>query len=285
VPKPEAAPREPDKRAVDSVLRAVDFAERSLGEDIGLSDMAEAACYSPFYFSRLFVQATGHAPYDYLMRRRAAAAAEEIATGTASVVDVALAYGFGSPDTFARAFRRCFGLLPSEARRAGTYPRAVARTRISRGYVEGALARPFGPPSETIADAVRLDAVRLDDAGPAGGERRFDVAQRDGNLKALDAFSGIAFQAAGRPAPAFPARSTVLPAGRRAVFPVHGGTRAPGPNARVRLPRLAPAVGLLPGAGFRRSGMGRGGGDRPLARPRPLIRRLPVFPAETAVRR
>lgn len=211
-----------------------------MGRDIGLSDMARAACYSQFYFSRVFIQATGHSPYDYLMRRRVAAAAEEVAAGNASIVDIALRYGFGSPDTFARAFRRCFGLLPSEARRSGTYPRAVARTRISRGYVESALARPFGPPED-----IRAEALRLDGAGAVPGERRFDVAQRDGDLAPLNAFSGAARPIGGSPAPAYPARSVVLAAGRRARFPVRGG-----------LPGLAFALEYAYRAWFPLSGIG-----------------------------
>jgi transcriptional regulator GlxA family with amidase domain len=47
-----------DGRAADSVMRAVDFVEERKGENIGVREMAEAACYSPFYFSRLFARAT-----------------------------------------------------------------------------------------------------------------------------------------------------------------------------------------------------------------------------------
>jgi AraC-like DNA-binding protein len=239
------AGRTPDPRAVESVLRALDFAERSMGRDIGLSDLAEAACYSRFYFSRLFIQATGHAPYDYLMRRRVAVAAEEVAAGNASIVDIALDRGFSSPDTFARAFRRCFGLLPSEARRSGTYPRSIARTRISREFVEEALARPFGPPVEALEEAAVLDGS---EAGAA--ERRFDVAQRDENLSPLDAFSGILRPAGIAAFPAYPARSILLAGGRRARFPVLGGPARLALTLEYAYRSWLPLSGLGPSADF-----------------------------------
>lgn len=205
-----------DPRAADSVLRAIEFAERRIGADIGLAAMAEAACYSQFYFSRLFAQATGHAPYDYLMRRRVAVAAEELVEGGLSVVDIALRCGFGSPDSFARAFRRCFGLLPSEARRAGNFPRLIARTRIGREFVEQALGMPFGPPEDVRVQAAFLDAVPK-------GAAHVEVAQREGNLSPRQVFSGLVRSTGDKALPEYPSQATLLPGGRRARFLVGGG--------------------------------------------------------------
>lgn len=127
------------QRAVESVMRAIDLVEERMMDDMGAGDMAAAAYYSNFYFSRLFSRATGHAPYDYLMRRRIAVAAEQVVATTRNITDIALDFGFEVPETFARAFRRCFGCLPSEARKLGSYRQSIARTRIDRSYVEAML--------------------------------------------------------------------------------------------------------------------------------------------------
>jgi AraC-like DNA-binding protein len=157
--------READPRAVDSTMRAVAFIEGRYAEAIGVSDIADAACYSPFYFSRLFSEATGHSPYDYLMRRRVALAAEALIAGSRGITEIALDHGFEVPDTFARAFRRCFGLLPSEARKVGAFPAVIARTKIERPYVEAMLGG-------------RVAAPRRDELGA-----RFEVSR--GSLDAL----------------------------------------------------------------------------------------------------
>lgn len=206
-----------DPRAGDSIQRALDFAEARLGHDIGLAEMAAAACYSPFYFSRLFSLATGHAPYDYLMRRRVARAAEAVVDGDDPLIDIALRFGFASPDTFARAFRRCFGMAPSEARRAGTYPGAVARSAISRDFVEEALMRPFGSPAREWAE----ETILADRGGRAAADPDgsfFEIAQRNESLEPLGSFAGVESASGG--GASYPDRETRLPAGVRARFRV-----------------------------------------------------------------
>ena len=216
--------RRADARAVDSVLRAVDFVEKRMGDDIGAEDIARAAFFSPFYFSRLFLEATGHAPYDYLMRRRVASAAEEVVGSDRSLTEIALDRGFAVQDGFARAFRRCFGILPSEARRRGTYPRKVARTRVERAYVQEKLEDP--PP--------RPEEVRIGELVLAGSrENRFDierlahgliaVVERGENLAPVGAFVGRV--AADASASFYPLTATRLGSGLRARFRVECAQR------------------------------------------------------------
>ncbi len=221
------------ERAARSVMRAVDFVEERMSEDIGAQDMAGAACYSAFYFSRLFARATGHAPYDYLMRRRVAASAEEVMREGASITDIALAFGFDVPDTFARAFRRCFGCLPSEARRLGSYPRAIARTRIEGAYVERMLAEVA--PAVSAEQAGELFVVGEGrDAGEADSvhdlaEGGIAIFERDGLLSPARSFLGACAASGGAAAegaapaiaaPSFPLSATSIPGGRRARFAV-----------------------------------------------------------------
>jgi AraC-like DNA-binding protein len=222
-------------RAADSVMRAAGLVEERMGEGIGVREMAEAACYSPFYFSRLFARATGHAPYDYLMRRRVAASAAEVVGGSRSLIDIALDYGFDVPDTFARAFRRCFGSSPSDIRKSGTYPRATARTPIDRPYVEAMLL--YGPPLPEAVEpggatligswrsgpeeaASAIEEALAASAGSGGGPEAI-VFERDGELRPQRAFVGN--PAAAPAAPRYPLSATVVPGGRGARFEVAGG--------------------------------------------------------------
>ncbi len=210
----------PDRRARDSVLRALDFAEEGLGRPIGVADLARTACYSAFYFSRLFALATGHAPYDYLMRRRVAAAAEAVVGGEGSLTEIALEHGFEAPESFARAFRRCFGLLPSEARRAGSFPRRIARTRIGEAYVEALLEGAAAPPSAEEGPELLLaggwDEGRLGGAAPRGGAS-LALVERDEGLAPRRSLVGSAMPAGSAPPP-FPRAAAALAAGRRARF-------------------------------------------------------------------
>ena len=96
--------------------RVLDYIEAQLGEAISLDDLAGEACLSPFHFARLFRQATGLAPHQYLTERRIKSAQQRILGGSASLAEVALDTGFGSQASFCRAFRKATGVSPTAFR-------------------------------------------------------------------------------------------------------------------------------------------------------------------------
>jgi len=107
---------------------AIGYLEGNLRGEADIEKAAEAANCSVFHFHRMFEVITGLGPGEYLRRRRLSEAARELSSGSgAKVIDIALRYGYDSPDAFSRAFRREFGCLPTEARRPGarlhSYPR------------------------------------------------------------------------------------------------------------------------------------------------------------------
>jgi AraC family transcriptional regulator len=101
------------------MMRAIDYIEDNLADDISLAEAARIACCSPFYFQRLFAIVTGMTVAEYIRRRRLTLAAVELASGKVKVVDVALKYGYDSPDSFTRAFRAMHGVTPLAARERG----------------------------------------------------------------------------------------------------------------------------------------------------------------------
>lgn len=56
---------------------------------------------------------------EYVRARRMTLAAQELSGSNAKVIDVAVKYGYDSPDSFARAFQRFHGITPSQARAPG----------------------------------------------------------------------------------------------------------------------------------------------------------------------
>ncbi len=141
-------------RRLASVGRALDLVEERLRDGIDVGAMASAACYSIFHFVRVFTELTGHGPYDYLMRRRVAEAARELVSGDRSILELALEYRFESPDGFSRAFRRCFGAAPSEARKAGAYAEGSARTPITRERVRASMEAGLTIRAERMPDVL-----------------------------------------------------------------------------------------------------------------------------------
>ena len=98
---------------------AMDHIEANLTEEISGGELARIAMTSEYHFRRMFATLAGMPLSEYIRKRRLTVAAAEILAGR-SVLDVAIAYGYGSDDAFTRAFKAMHGLTPSRARWPGT---------------------------------------------------------------------------------------------------------------------------------------------------------------------
>ncbi len=106
---------------------AVDYLERNLDGEIDIARAADIACCSSFYFQRLFLVISGITLAEYIRRRRLTLAATELASGENKIIDIALKYGYDSPDAFTRAFRNMHGITPQAARTPGKKLEAFPR--------------------------------------------------------------------------------------------------------------------------------------------------------------
>ena len=94
----------------------IDYIEGNLADNINYTEAARIACCSPFYLQRLFIVITGMTLGEYIRKRRLTLAAAELNSGTARVIDIALKYGYESPDAFTRAFKNMHGMTPQASR-------------------------------------------------------------------------------------------------------------------------------------------------------------------------
>jgi len=118
------------------MLKAIDFIESNLTEDICVADMAESVSFSQFHFSRVFSQTTHHPPYDYLMRRRLCEAARRLMKSEEKIIDIAYRYKFKAPETFSRAFKRMYNLVPCQVRSGRQLDQRLLMDRFEPEYLE-----------------------------------------------------------------------------------------------------------------------------------------------------
>ena len=118
------------------MAQAIDFIEDHLRDDITVGDMARAVSLSVYYFCRSFNQATHHTPYDYLMRRRIAEAARDLLQTDRKIIEITFDYQFNNPETFARAFKRVFGLQPNQWRKQGRCDRRLIMPRLTLAHLQ-----------------------------------------------------------------------------------------------------------------------------------------------------
>jgi AraC family transcriptional regulator len=102
---------------VESLQKAIDFIEEHLLDNITIEDIAKQANVSPFHFQRTFMILTDISVGEYLRRRRLTLAAQELSSTNSKIIDLAYKYGYDTPESFSKAFRKQHGVTPSDARK------------------------------------------------------------------------------------------------------------------------------------------------------------------------
>lgn len=104
---------------IQGIQRAIDYVEAHITEEIDFEEAAKQAYSSSFHFQRVFGILCGMPLGDYIRMRRLSLAGEELSKGNAKIIDIALKYGYDTPESFSRAFTRFHGIAPSEAKHSG----------------------------------------------------------------------------------------------------------------------------------------------------------------------
>ena len=104
---------------IQGIQRAIDYVEANITQEVDFEEAARQAYASSFHFQRVFGILCGFSLGDYIRMRRLSLAAEELSRGDAKIIDVAMKYGYDTPESFSRAFSRFHGISPSEAKRGG----------------------------------------------------------------------------------------------------------------------------------------------------------------------
>jgi AraC family transcriptional regulator len=125
---------------MDSLKRlneAIAYIEENLTGDIDFKEVARIAFCSEYHFQRMFSYLAGVSLSEYIRRRRLSLAAFELINSHVRIIDLAIKYGYSSPDSFTRAFQGLHGITPSEARNNGqslkAFPRMTFQISISGG--------------------------------------------------------------------------------------------------------------------------------------------------------
>ncbi|MFJ4340420.1 GyrI-like domain-containing protein [Streptomyces sp. NPDC088915] len=121
---------------LERLNRALDHIEEHLRGDLDPAELARIATTSEYHFRRLFSALAGMPLSEYVRRRRLTVAGAEVLSGERTLLEVAVRYGYGSGEAFARAFRAVHGVGPGEARRTGAALRSQPRMSF-RLVVEG----------------------------------------------------------------------------------------------------------------------------------------------------
>lgn len=112
---------------LEKMNNALDYIEDNLESEISYDKVAHIACCSTYHFQRIFSFIINIPLAEYIRNRRLALAARELQTSSIKIIDVAIKYGYESPEAFSRAFKSFHGIMPKSVRDKSitlkTYPK------------------------------------------------------------------------------------------------------------------------------------------------------------------
>ena len=117
------------------IQRGLDYIEAHLAEDIAPADVARHAGISQWHFQRIFKSLTNETLKVYIRSRRFAAALEMLEAPGAPLIQIALASGFDTQESFTRAFKKAFGITPGAYRTSRSVSRFARKARFDAEYL------------------------------------------------------------------------------------------------------------------------------------------------------
>ncbi|MGP3632502.1 AraC family transcriptional regulator [Streptomyces sp. 24-1644] len=162
---------------LERLNQAMEHIEHGLDQPVDVAGLARIAATSEYHLRRMFSALAGMPLSEYIRRRRLTVAGAEVLAGRESLLEIAVRYGYGSGEAFARAFRAMHGVGPGEARRTGTA--LVSQPRLTfRLTVEG-------------SNSMRYRVVDRPDFTVVGLKARVPLVHSGPNQAIIDFVRGI----------------------------------------------------------------------------------------------
>jgi AraC family transcriptional regulator len=139
----------------DAIERAIECIWERYSEPLSLTQIAESALLSRFYFARLFRDATGITPGRFLAATRIHQAKRLLLSTPMSITDISSAVGYNSLGSFTNYFTASVGVSPGQFRRLSRtggfgLPLPPADPRTGFGAVAGPISLPAGQGSTRV---------------------------------------------------------------------------------------------------------------------------------------
>lgn len=116
---------------LESISKAISYIEENIEEDIDVEDVANSVYMSSFYLQKGFSIMCGFTISEYIRNRKLSLAGTDLINTNAKIIDIAMKYGYESPDSFTKAFTRFHGSTPNSVRKNGATIKEFASLKIN----------------------------------------------------------------------------------------------------------------------------------------------------------
>ena len=101
----------------EPIFHSLAIIEEKLLEKLTIEHLAHDIHFSKYHYQRLFREIVGDSVMHYITRRKLSFAAKELVTTNASILEIALKYGYETHEGFTRSFEAIMGVSPIKYRK------------------------------------------------------------------------------------------------------------------------------------------------------------------------
>lgn len=143
-----------------SLEQAVIYIENHLGYNIKVEDVAKAAGYSYYHLNRQFTAILGESIGSYIKKRRLADASKKLLYSDLKIIDIAIEYGFDSPEAFSRAFKAIYKVSPQSYRQNRLDIFIGGKERLDTGLLDHLVRNVTVHPRIVELTEIRVAGIR-----------------------------------------------------------------------------------------------------------------------------
>ena len=171
---------------IKSLQHTIDYIEEHITEPTDYRKIASEMNVSEYYFHKIFTAVCGFTPGEYIRSRRLALAGSELLSTDSKVIDIAMKYGYDSPEGFTRAFTRFHGAAPNTVRKGKASVRSFSSLHISVSLKGGKSMnyKIIKKEEFTVLEKVEVHSI-VDDENKNTIPDFWDRAKVDGTVKTL----------------------------------------------------------------------------------------------------
>lgn len=141
------------------IYQSVELIEEKIKSDLSVYDISQQLGFSLYYFSRLFKGITGFSPKTYILNRKVTESVDQLLNSKKKIIDIAFEYGFGSSESYSRAFQKIMGISPSDIRKNGKVNRNKMYSPITRERIRAREDWPVNEPEFVCMDSIQLVGI------------------------------------------------------------------------------------------------------------------------------
>ena len=101
------------------VFRSLELIENRISEKLTVEYIASGVYFSKYHYQRLFREIVGNSVMEYVTKRKMTLAGRALLETEATIIDIALEYGYDSREGFTRSFKSYMGVTPTDYRKYG----------------------------------------------------------------------------------------------------------------------------------------------------------------------